>query len=52
MAKAGLEDTVTGDPASFNCYEAFIHIVDSLFNSSEMVEVTSGLPWRVKIASL
>jgi xylulose-5-phosphate/fructose-6-phosphate phosphoketolase len=37
----------------FNCYEAFIHIVDSMFNQhAKWLKVTAGLPWRVKIASL
>src|SRR5450759_3697961 len=37
----------------FNCYEAFIHIVDSMFNQhAKWLKVTAGLPWRRKIASL
>jgi xylulose-5-phosphate/fructose-6-phosphate phosphoketolase len=37
----------------FNCYEAFIHIVDSMFNQhAKWLKVTSHLPWRRKIASL
>src|ERR1051326_9047065 len=36
-----------------NCYEAFIHIVDSMFNQhAKWLKVTSQLPWRRKIASL
>jgi xylulose-5-phosphate/fructose-6-phosphate phosphoketolase len=37
----------------FNCYEAFIHIVDSMFNQhAKWLKVTAHLPWRRKIASL
>ena len=37
----------------FNSYEAFIHIVDSMFNQhAKWLKVTLGLPWRRKIASL
>jgi xylulose-5-phosphate/fructose-6-phosphate phosphoketolase len=37
----------------FNCYEAFVHIVDSMFNQhAKWLKVTAGLPWRKKIASL
>ena len=37
----------------FNCYEAFIHIIDSMFNQhAKWLKVTSRLPWRRKIASL
>jgi xylulose-5-phosphate/fructose-6-phosphate phosphoketolase len=37
----------------FNCYEAFIHIVDSMFNQhAKWLKVTRGLPWRRPIASL
>jgi len=44
---------LTGRHGLFNCYEAFIHIVDSMFNQhAKWLKVTSGLPWRVKIASL
>ncbi len=43
----------TGRHGVFNCYEAFIHIVDSMFNQhAKWLKVTSGLPWRRKIASL
>jgi xylulose-5-phosphate/fructose-6-phosphate phosphoketolase len=35
----------------FNCYEAFIHIIDSMFNQhAEWQKVTSHLPWRRKIS--
>jgi xylulose-5-phosphate/fructose-6-phosphate phosphoketolase len=37
----------------FNCYEAFIHIMDSMFNQhAKWLKVTAHLPWRRKIASL
>jgi len=44
---------LTGRHGIFNCYEAFIHIVDSMFNQhAKWLKVTAGLPWRRKIASL
>jgi len=44
---------LTGRHGLFNCYEAFIHIVDSMFNQhAKWLKVTSKLPWRAKIASL
>src|SRR6202140_1383967 len=44
---------LTGRHGVLNCYEAFIHIVDSMFNQhAKWLKVTSGLPWRRKIASL
>jgi xylulose-5-phosphate/fructose-6-phosphate phosphoketolase len=44
---------LTGRHGIFNSYEAFIHIVDSMFNQhSKWLKVTLGLPWRAKIASL
>jgi xylulose-5-phosphate/fructose-6-phosphate phosphoketolase len=44
---------LTGRHGIFNCYEAFIHIVDSMFNQhAKWLKVSSGLPWRRKIASL
>jgi xylulose-5-phosphate/fructose-6-phosphate phosphoketolase len=44
---------LTGRHGLFNCYEAFIHIVDSMFNQhAKWLKVTSGLNWRRKIASL
>jgi xylulose-5-phosphate/fructose-6-phosphate phosphoketolase len=44
---------LTGRHGLFNCYEAFIHIVDSMFNQhAKWLKVTAGLPWRVRIASL
>ena len=44
---------LTGRHGVFNSYEAFIHIVDSMFNQhAKWLKVTAGLPWRRKIASL
>jgi xylulose-5-phosphate/fructose-6-phosphate phosphoketolase len=44
---------LTGRHGLFNCYEAFIHIVDSMFNQhAKWLKVTLGLAWRRKIASL
>jgi len=44
---------LTGRHGLFNCYEAFIHIVDSMFNQhAKWLKVTSELPWRAKISSL
>jgi len=44
---------LTGRHGVFNCYEAFIHIVDSMFNQhAKWLKVTATLPWRRKIASL
>jgi xylulose-5-phosphate/fructose-6-phosphate phosphoketolase len=44
---------LTGRHGLFNCYEAFIHIVDSMFNQhAKWLKVTAHLPWRQKIASL
>jgi xylulose-5-phosphate/fructose-6-phosphate phosphoketolase len=44
---------LTGRHGVFNCYEAFIHIVDSMFNQhAKWLKVTAGLAWRRKIASL
>jgi xylulose-5-phosphate/fructose-6-phosphate phosphoketolase len=44
---------LTGRHGLFNCYEAFIHIIDSMFNQhAKWLEVTAHLPWRRKIASL
>jgi len=44
---------LTGRHGLFNCYEAFIHIVDSMFNQhAKWLKVTASLPWRRKIASL
>jgi xylulose-5-phosphate/fructose-6-phosphate phosphoketolase len=44
---------LTGRHGLFNCYEAFIHIVDSMFNQhAKWLKVSASLPWRHKIASL
>jgi xylulose-5-phosphate/fructose-6-phosphate phosphoketolase len=44
---------LTGRHGLFNCYEAFIHIVDSMFNQhAKWLKVTKQLPWRAPIASL
>ena len=44
---------LTGRHGIFNCYEAFIHIVDSMFNQhAKWLKVTRGIPWRRSIASL
>jgi xylulose-5-phosphate/fructose-6-phosphate phosphoketolase len=44
---------LTGRHGLFNCYEAFIHIVDSMFNQhAKWLKVTRGLPWRRPLASL
>jgi len=44
---------LTGRHGLFNCYEAFIHIIDSMFNQhAKWLTVTSRLPWRKPIASL
>jgi xylulose-5-phosphate/fructose-6-phosphate phosphoketolase len=45
--------TLTGRHGLFNCYEAFIHIVDSMFNQhAKWLKVTNHIPWRRPIASL
>jgi len=44
---------LTGRHGLFNSYEAFIHIVDSMFNQhAKWLKVSRGLPWRGRIASL
>ncbi len=44
---------LTGRHGLFNCYEAFIHIIDSMFNQhAKWLKVTAELPWRRDIASL
>jgi xylulose-5-phosphate/fructose-6-phosphate phosphoketolase len=44
---------LTGRHGLFNCYEAFIHIVDSMFNQhAKWLKVTRQIPWRRPIASL
>jgi xylulose-5-phosphate/fructose-6-phosphate phosphoketolase len=45
--------TLTGRHGLFNCYEAFIHIVDSMFNQhAKWLKVTNHIPWRRPIATL
>jgi xylulose-5-phosphate/fructose-6-phosphate phosphoketolase len=44
---------LTGRHGLFNCYEAFIHIVDSMFNQhAKWLKVTRQIPWRRPIPSL
>jgi xylulose-5-phosphate/fructose-6-phosphate phosphoketolase len=44
---------LTGRHGLFNCYEAFIHIVDSMFNQhAKWLKVTRDIAWRQPIASL
>jgi xylulose-5-phosphate/fructose-6-phosphate phosphoketolase len=44
---------LTGRHGLFNCYEAFIHIIDSMFNQhAKWLKTTRAIPWRRPIASL
>jgi len=44
---------LTGRHGFFSCYEAFIHIIDSMFNQhAKWLKVTRTIPWRRPIASL
>jgi xylulose-5-phosphate/fructose-6-phosphate phosphoketolase len=44
---------LTGRHGLFSCYEAFIHIVDSMFNQhAKWLKVTRQIPWRRPISSL
>lgn len=44
---------LTGRHGFFSCYEAFIHIVDSMFNQhAKWLTTTNDIPWRRPIASL
>ncbi|HYX83472.1 MAG TPA: phosphoketolase family protein [Gaiellales bacterium] len=44
---------LTGRHGLFNCYEAFVHIVDSMFNQhAKWLKVTRQIPWRQPLASL
>ena len=44
---------LSGRHGFFSCYEAFIHIIDSMFNQhAKWLKVTHDLPWRKPIASL
>jgi xylulose-5-phosphate/fructose-6-phosphate phosphoketolase len=44
---------LTGRHGFFSCYEAFVHIIDSMFNQhAKWLKVTRGIRWRRPIASL
>jgi xylulose-5-phosphate/fructose-6-phosphate phosphoketolase len=44
---------LTGRHGLFNCYEAFVHIVDSMLNQhAKWLKTTNRIPWRAPIASL
>ena len=44
---------LTGRHGLFNCYEAFIHIIDAMFNQhAKWLKVSDAIPWRAPIASL
>ncbi len=44
---------LTGRHGFFSCYEAFIHIIDSMFNQhAKWLKITRAIPWRRPIASL
>lgn len=44
---------LTGRHGFFSCYEAFIHIIDSMFNQhAKWLKVSNQIPWRRPIASL
>jgi xylulose-5-phosphate/fructose-6-phosphate phosphoketolase len=44
---------LSGRHGFFSCYEAFIHIVDSMFNQhAKWLKVTRKIPWRAPVASL
>jgi xylulose-5-phosphate/fructose-6-phosphate phosphoketolase len=44
---------LTGRHGLFNCYEAFIHIIDSMFNQhAKWLKVTRGIEWRRPVGSL
>ena len=44
---------LTGRHGFFSCYEAFIHIIDSMFNQhAKWLKVCGHIPWRRPIASL
>ena len=44
---------LTGRHGLFSCYEAFIHIIGSMFNQhAKWLKVSNGIPWRRSIASL
>ena len=44
---------LSGRHGFFSCYEAFIHVVDSMFNQhAKWLTTTNGIPWRRPVASL
>jgi xylulose-5-phosphate/fructose-6-phosphate phosphoketolase len=44
---------LTGRHGLFNCYEAFIHIIDSMLNQhAKWLKMIGEIPWRAPIASL
>ena len=44
---------LTGRHGFFSCYEAFVHVIDSMFNQhAKWLKVTRDIPWRRPIASL
>ncbi|MCP2343879.1 phosphoketolase, partial [Nonomuraea roseoviolacea] len=44
---------LTGRHGLFNCYEAFIHIIDAMFNQhAKWLESSKKIPWRRPVASL
>ena len=44
---------LTGRHGLFNCYEAFIHIIDAMFNQhAKWLKTTNDIPWRRPISSL
>jgi xylulose-5-phosphate/fructose-6-phosphate phosphoketolase len=44
---------LTGRHGLFSCYEAFIHVIDSMFNQhAKWLKVNRGIPWRRPVASL
>lgn len=44
---------LTGRHGFFSCYEAFVHIIDSMFNQhAKWLDVAEHIPWRAPIASL
>ena len=44
---------LTGRHGLFNCYEAFIHIIDSMFNQhAKWLKTSARIPWRMPLASL
>jgi xylulose-5-phosphate/fructose-6-phosphate phosphoketolase len=44
---------LTGRHGMFNCYESFIHIIDSMFNQhAKWLKTTRAIPWRRPVASL